>query len=158
MWQPSTGVCGEEDKAMLSSLLNISDSVPPAHTRWPTTSHFFLLRDLSEQKGASNTLFWLGAAPTAICCCSRTGRHWEHPSPMDRGGPETAGTTRPLRCPPPHRGHSISLSRSFPLEPVDIPGRHRAIFCPIHSQVQLLHQPLALLAQMKPGWQRASWG
>lgn len=91
MWQPSTGVCGEEDKAMLSSLLNISDSVPPAHNRWPTTSHFFFLRDLSGQKAGllesqtpSSGLGAAGGAPAAVCCCSHTGRDWEHPSPMDR--------------------------------------------------------------------------
>lgn len=36
---------------MLSSLLNISDSVPPAHTRCSTTFHFFFLRDLEGQRG-----------------------------------------------------------------------------------------------------------
>ena len=35
---------------MLSSLLNISDSVPPAHTLCSTTFHFFL-RDLVGQRG-----------------------------------------------------------------------------------------------------------
>lgn len=36
---------------MLSSLLNISDSVPPAHTRCSTIFHFFFLRDLAWQRG-----------------------------------------------------------------------------------------------------------
>lgn len=44
MRQPSTGVCGESDMAIFSSLLNISDSVPPTQARSAATSHF--LRDL----------------------------------------------------------------------------------------------------------------
>lgn len=54
MRQPSTGVRGVSDMAMLSSLLNISDSVPPIHARSATTSHFFQ-RDLgtkTEEGGA----------------------------------------------------------------------------------------------------------
>lgn len=49
MRQPSTGVHGVSDMAMLSNLLNISDSVPPIHARSATTSHFFL-RDLGDQE------------------------------------------------------------------------------------------------------------
>lgn len=49
MQQPSTGVLGEADIAMLSSLLNISDSVPPAQMRWDTTSQF-PLRDLQSRE------------------------------------------------------------------------------------------------------------
>lgn len=48
MRQPSTGVHGVSDMAMLSSLLNISDSVPPIQARSATTSHFFQ-RDLGAK-------------------------------------------------------------------------------------------------------------
>lgn len=41
MRHPSTGVQGASAVAMLSSLLNIPDSVPPLHALSATTSHFF---------------------------------------------------------------------------------------------------------------------
>lgn len=39
--QPRTGVAGWAEWAMLSSLLNMSDSVPPAQKRFSTMSHLF---------------------------------------------------------------------------------------------------------------------
>lgn len=61
MRQPSTGVHGVSDMAMLSSLLNISDSVPPLHARSAATSHFFQ-RDLetkTEKQGEASFAFQL---------------------------------------------------------------------------------------------------
>lgn len=55
MRQPSTGVHGVSDVAMLSSLLNISDSVPPIHARSATTCHF--LRDLGDQEQRASFVF-----------------------------------------------------------------------------------------------------
>lgn len=56
MRQPSTGVRGMSDVAMLSSLLNISDSVPPFHARSAITSHFFQC-DLRDQKQRADSVF-----------------------------------------------------------------------------------------------------
>lgn len=48
--QPRTGVAGRSEWAMLSSLLNMSDSVPPDQTRFPTISHLLRL----ELRGREN--------------------------------------------------------------------------------------------------------
>lgn len=56
MRQPSTGVRGSSAVAMLSSLLNISDSVPPVHIRSATTFHFFP-RDLGARTDGTSIVF-----------------------------------------------------------------------------------------------------
>lgn len=52
--QPRTGVAGWAEWAMLSNLLNMSDSVPPDHERFSTMSHFFrreLRRNAGNKRG-----------------------------------------------------------------------------------------------------------
>lgn len=52
--QPRTGVAGSAEWAILSSLLNMSDSVPPAHRRLLTISHLFR----RELRGIRNRESW----------------------------------------------------------------------------------------------------
>lgn len=71
MQQPSTGVRGVSDMAILSSLLNISDSVPPVHARSEATSHFFH-RDLGEQRPPWSALW----DPTSPRIFTTQGSHF----------------------------------------------------------------------------------
>lgn len=120
--QPSTGVRGSSAVAMLSSLLNISDSVPPVHARPATTSHFFL-RDLGGQE--------------------QTGRAVSSRISAENSLPVLPGPAQTL-CPPlEHR--RASLSRRFPLDLAQVLQGNAAVLGPLHGDVQLPHQPLALI-------------
>lgn len=120
MRQPSTGVRGSSDVAMLSSLLNISDSVPPLHARSATTFHFFL-RDLGTGNGRAALSFSISAEHSvpALLGPARTSLHPQH--------------TR------------LSLSRGLPLDPAQVLQGDAAVLGPLHGDVQLPHQPLALV-------------
>lgn len=60
------------------------------------------------------------------------------------------------RCHRAVQGQTISPLHGFPLEPLHILARHRSILRPVHSQVQLRHQPLSLVREMKPGGESES--
>lgn len=118
MRQPSTGVRGSSAVAMLSSLLNISDSVPPVHMRSATTFHFFP-RDLgTRNRGnkqsvriSSSQLSWVRPDPPSLLptqegltfsklpsgsCADPAGKH-SRPQSSPRGCAAASPATRPHR-------------------------------------------------------------
>lgn len=128
MRQPSTGVRGVSDVAMLSSLLNISDSVPPIHARSATTSHFFL-RDLGDQEQRANFVFQYLRAKNSIPAL--LGPAWTLPPSLSL--------------------QRFSLSRSFSLDLAQILQGNPTVLSLLHGEVQLPHQPLAFICQPIPG-------
>ena len=128
MRQPSTGVRGMSDVAMFSSLLNISDSVPPIQARSATTSHFFH-RDLGNKEGKLCASLYQSKSTPAL---------------------HRPAQTLPLTW----TQRRFSLLRSFSLDLAQILQGNPAILSPVHREVQLLHQPLALIWQPVPGGQR----
>ncbi len=130
--QPRTGVAGWAEWAMLSSLLNMSDSVPPAHRRLLTISHLFR----RELRGVRNTESererdggrWRNREDLIICCdtnrlltsgCGCLRDVWLAPSPL--------------------WGQSSDPPQ---LLQVDV-----SIFVPLHLYIQFTDQPLSLLWQ-----------
>lgn len=128
MRQSSTGVRGVSDMAMLSSLLNISDSVPPIHARSATTSHFFL-RDLGDREQRASSVFQYLRAKNSI------------PAPLGTDSTDHPSILSLQR---------FLLSRSFSLNLAQILQGNPAILSPLHREVQLLHQPLAFICQPIP--------
>jgi len=110
---------------------------------------------------------------TSPCDLLLLTAHWERlgaprPNGLSPGGARRKDQDCPAPSPLPARstaappgshpdatraaqGRSISPFCSFSLEPLDILGRHRSVLCSVHSQLQLPHQPLPLLGEVKPG-------
>lgn len=119
MRQPSTGVLGMSDVAMLSSLLNISDSVP--RSRLKLSNHLPLFHlDLGNEEGQA-------------LCSTIIRANARQLSPEPSPNPPTDVNL--------HR--RFSLLRSFSLDLAQILQGNPAILGPIHREVQLLlsHSP-----------------